>query len=145
MSNIPKFKSGWVYTYDKYGIISKRLIRAISLDPFYYQLTGDPNYRWKESEMFLRKKDCIAAMERAGVQQRTLEQATVSRLEEKLIDLQHRLDVAEIALKSMSADYLSKYCSDYCGDTGNCKNCEYEKRTSAKVYKEKAEKELKGE
>lgn len=66
-------------------------------------------------------------------------------INKQISDLQHRLNVAEKALKSMSADYLSKYCSDYCGDTGNCKNCEYEKRTSAKVYKEKAEKELKGE
>lgn len=99
MNNIPKFKSGWVYTYDKYGIISKRLIRGISLDPFYYQLTGDPNYQWKESEMFLRKKDCIVAMERAGVQHRTLEQATVLQLEEELIDLQHQLKVAERTTK----------------------------------------------
>lgn len=80
-------KKGWVYTYDKYGIISKRLIRTISLNPLYYQLTGDPNYHWKENEMFLRKKDCQQAMKEADIKENTLQQATILLREEQIEEL----------------------------------------------------------
>lgn len=64
--------------------------------------------------------------------------------QQQIADLQHKLEVAEIALELMRVDYLGMYCSDYCGHGGKCKKCEYEERTSVETYKEQAEKEVKG-
>lgn len=64
--------------------------------------------------------------------------------DQQIADLQHKLEVAEIALELMRVDYLGMYCSDYCGHGGKCKKCEYEERTSIETYKEQAEKEVKG-
>lgn len=102
-----KFKKGWVYTYDEYGLISKRLIRAINFNPLYYQLTGDPNYKWKENEMFLRKKDCEQAMKEAGIEKKSLQQITIIKLEEECKRLFEENKRLERSLELMAQDYIS--------------------------------------
>lgn len=81
-----------VYTYDEQGLIYKN--QVLGVVGGFYMLTGRPE-PVNTQYVFRTKKECLQAMKDAGIEKKSLQMATVIKLENKIADLEAKLAESE--------------------------------------------------